>query len=271
VRMCSCGGTVESSSSDSPSPDSAEKRLTSAVMSPCDATAARSRTAARCAGGGLTSGGIPSGTVGGRGTKGRMAAVLGATVAAAAAAGRTPGGRRAIAATAASVARSAACAARSAVCAATSCWRRAAREVKVTGGSGGCSATPAGTLSPGAAAAPTSGAAAASLFGGALLSGRGSPPAGDELEGDGMDSSSFTSSPSAASARMLGWTRPVRKRADAAELPRLRKCGGQVWMEGLVVQHSKQMRGVLVQMRSMGLTLHKAQRTIVSEGGWSDG
>jgi hypothetical protein len=42
-------------------------------------------------------------------------------------------------------------------------------------------------------------------------------------------------------------------------------------MEAFVVQHSKQVRGVLVQWRSMELTLHKVQTVIVSKGGWSDG
>ena len=71
-------------------------------------------------------------------------------------------------------------------------------------------------------------------------------------------SATFPSPPSAASA-MMACTIPVRRRAAAAELPRLRKCEGQVWMEGSVVQHSKQRRGVLVQVLSMGLTLHTVQ------------
>ena len=40
------------------------------------------------------------------------------------------------------------------------------------------------------------------------------------------------------------------------------KCGGQVRMDVCVAQHWKHTRGVLVQWRSMELTLHRGQRVM---------
>ena len=41
------------------------------------------------------------------------------------------------------------------------------------------------------------------------------------------------------------------------------KCGGQVRMDVCVAQHWKHTQGVLVQWRSMELTLHRGQRVMV--------